>query len=67
MRVLKSLSVVSLASQASSIVNTTMTADEARHTKFEARFNMAMLTNEEVLGEFDFFLLPKCLLVVMQR
>ena len=31
-------------------------AEEARCTKFDARFNTAMSTNEEVLGAFPNFL-----------
>jgi len=61
----QSQSMASLASQASSIVNTMMAADEARCAKFEAQFNAATSTNEEVLGEFDFFHLSKCFLIVM--
>ena len=42
----------SLASQVSGAASFSMTAEEARHTKFDACFNMATSTNKEVLGEF---------------
>jgi len=48
----RSQSTASLTSQASGAVSTTTTAEEARRAKFDARFNTATSTNEEVLGRF---------------
>jgi hypothetical protein len=52
----RSQSTASLASQVSGTASFSMTAEEARRTKFDARFNTATSTNEEVLGEFHNFL-----------
>jgi len=53
-----SQSTASLASQASGTVSTTVTAEEARRIKFDARFNTATSTNEEVLGKFHYVFNP---------
>ena len=52
----RSQSTASLASQVSSTASFSMTAEEARRTKFDAHFNTATSTNEEVLGEFHNYL-----------
>ena len=48
----QSQSTASLASQVLGTASFSMMAEEARCTKFDACFNIATSTNEEVLGEF---------------
>ena len=48
----QSQSTASLASQGSGAISTTVTAEEAWRTKFDAHFKTATSTNEEVLGQF---------------